>query len=99
MGSEEPKAIGQGGCAALPLPTPEAIRKLGSILASSGIPAPRERAGVLTLRRRGVLAGRAKRIKAYSIAVEVFGREEGITPDDPVVQIEAGRLRRELLLS
>ena len=35
MGSEEPKAIGQGGCAALPLPTPEAIRtQLGSILAS-----------------------------------------------------------------
>ena len=35
MGSEEPKAIGQGGCAALPLTTPEAIRtQLGSILAS-----------------------------------------------------------------
>ena len=35
MGSEEPKAIGQGGCAALPLPAPEAIRtQLGSILAS-----------------------------------------------------------------
>ena len=34
MGSEEPKAIGQGDCAALPLPTPEAIRtQLGSILA------------------------------------------------------------------
>jgi hypothetical protein len=42
------------------------------------------------------LAGRAKRIKAYSIAVEVFGRYEGITPDDPVVRIEAARLRRAL---
>ena len=42
------------------------------------------------------LAGRAKRIKAYSIAIEVFGRDEGITPDDPVVRIEAARLRRAL---
>ena len=41
MGSEEPKAIGQGDCAALPLPTPEAIRtQLGSILASSEFQLP-----------------------------------------------------------
>lgn len=43
------------------------------------------------------LAGHADRIKAYSIAVEVFGR--GINFDiqnDPVVRIEAGRLRRAL---
>ncbi|WP_244543182.1 adenylate cyclase [Bosea sp. CRIB-10] len=43
------------------------------------------------------LAGHADRIKAYSIAVEVFGR--GVNFDiqnDPVVRIEAGRLRRAL---
>jgi adenylate cyclase len=43
-----------------------------------------------------VLAGRAKRIKGYSIAIEVFGRKDGFTQDDPVVRIEAGRLRRTL---
>ena len=41
------------------------------------------------------LAGRADRIKAYSIAVEVFGRGASFDPQsDPVVRIEAGRVRR-----
>lgn len=44
------------------------------------------------------LAGRGKRIKGYTIAVEVFGRGEGFSQDDPVVRIEAGRLRRALEL-
>ncbi|MEK1889269.1 MAG: adenylate cyclase [Phyllobacterium sp.] len=42
------------------------------------------------------LAGRAERIKGYSIAIEVFNRDEGFNQDDPVVRIEAGRLRRTL---
>ncbi len=43
------------------------------------------------------LAGRADRIKAFSVAVEVFGRDETFDPqNDPVVRIEAGRLRRAL---
>lgn len=42
------------------------------------------------------LAGRSGRIKGYSIAIEVFGRDETFTQDDPVVRIEAGRLRRSL---
>src|SRR3954467_277742 len=41
------------------------------------------------------LAGRADRIKAYSIAVDVFDRDPSFDPvTDPVVRIEAGRLRR-----
>ncbi|RDJ19824.1 hypothetical protein DWF00_04305 [Bosea caraganae] len=43
------------------------------------------------------LAGRSSRIKAYTVAVEVFGR--GTNFDgmlDPVVRIEAGRLRQAL---
>ncbi len=97
MGSEEPKANGQGGCAALPPPTPEAIRtQLGSILASPEFQLPERGRAFLRYVVEESLAGRAKRIKAYSIAVEVFGRDEGITPDDPVVRIEAGRLRRAL---
>ena len=43
------------------------------------------------------LSGRADRIKAYSIAVEVFGRGESFDPQtDPIVRIEAGHLRRAL---
>src|SRR4051812_21859543 len=41
------------------------------------------------------LAGRADRIKAYTIAVNVFDRDPSFDPlADPVVRIEAGRLRR-----
>jgi hypothetical protein len=43
------------------------------------------------------LAGRADRIKAYSIAVEVFGRDSSFDPQsDPIVRVEAGHLRRAL---
>ncbi|KRE05792.1 hypothetical protein ASE63_05570 [Bosea sp. Root381] len=46
-----------------------------------------------------VIAGRADRIKAYAIAVEVFGRDESFDAhSDPVVRIEAGHLRRALNL-
>jgi adenylate cyclase len=41
------------------------------------------------------LAGHAGRIKAYTIAVDVFDRAPSFDPvSDPVVRIEAGRLRR-----
>ncbi|WP_069063756.1 adenylate cyclase [Sinorhizobium sp. RAC02] len=42
------------------------------------------------------LAGREARIKGHSIAIEVFKRSESFSQDDPVVRIEAGRLRRAL---
>jgi TolB-like protein len=43
------------------------------------------------------LAGRGHRIKAYSIAVEVFGRDISFDPQvDPIVRVEAGHLRRSL---
>ncbi|WP_077959599.1 hypothetical protein [Ensifer adhaerens] len=43
------------------------------------------------------LAGRGERIKAYSIATEVFGRDSSFDPQtDPAVRIEAGRIRRAL---
>ncbi|AWX92295.1 hypothetical protein DPM13_00580 [Paracoccus mutanolyticus] len=41
-----------------------------------------------------LLEGRADRIKAYFIAVDVFGRPESFDPTlDPIVRIEATRLR------
>jgi adenylate cyclase len=43
------------------------------------------------------LAGRADRIKGYSIAVAVFDRDATFDPQiDPIVRIEASRLRRSL---
>ena len=43
------------------------------------------------------LDGRASRIKAYTIAVEVFGRSGSFdSQNDPIVRIEASHLRRSL---
>ena len=43
------------------------------------------------------LAGRADRLKGYNIATSVFGRPVNFDPQaDPVVRMEAGRLRRSL---
>jgi TolB-like protein/Tfp pilus assembly protein PilF len=43
------------------------------------------------------LAGRTQQIKAYSIATLVFGREPSFDPQsDPIIRIEASRLRRSL---
>ena len=43
------------------------------------------------------LEGRASQIKGYTIAVTVYGRTEKFNPQmDPIVRVEAGRLRRAL---
>ena len=43
------------------------------------------------------LAGRARQLKGFTIATEVFGRNEDFdAAHDPVVRIQAGRLRRAL---
>ncbi len=43
------------------------------------------------------LAGRSHRLKGYTIAMEVFGRGEDFdATHDPIVRIQAGRLRRAL---
>jgi len=44
------------------------------------------------------LAGRADRLKGYTIAVEVFGKPADFdAQSDPLVRVEAGRLRRRLV--
>jgi adenylate cyclase len=44
------------------------------------------------------LAGRADRLKGYAIAIAVFDRPEDFDAQaDPVVRVEAGRLRRRLM--
>lgn len=43
------------------------------------------------------LAGRADQLKGFTVAVAVFGRDKNFDPGaDPVVRLEAGRLRRTL---
>jgi hypothetical protein len=43
------------------------------------------------------LAGRGGRIKAYTIATAALGRDEAFDPQaDPIVRVEAARLRRAL---
>ncbi len=43
------------------------------------------------------LEGRAQRLKAYTIALAVFGRDKNFDgTNDPIVRIQAGRLRRSL---
>lgn len=70
--------------------------ELDRILSSPEFPGTGRAAAFLRYVVEETLAGRASRIKGYSIAIEVFGRDETFTQDDPVVRIEAGRLRRSL---
>jgi len=75
----------------------EIRRQLERILASDGFQvSPRQRR-FLDFVVTETLAGRAERIKAYGIAVEVFGRDESFdAQNDPIVRVEAGHLRRAM---
>ena len=79
-------------------PSPEAIRaQLDRIQASADFDVPDRAHKFLGYVVEETLAGRADRIKAYSIALEVFGRDSSFDAQaDPVVRIEAGRVRRAL---
>ncbi|MBZ9792975.1 adenylate cyclase [Rhizobium sp. 3T7] len=80
-----------------PPPTLDDIRnQLARVVNSPEFPGVGRSAAFLTYVTDEVLSGRGDRIKGYSIAVEVFKRSEGFKQDDPVVRIEAGRLRRAL---
>lgn len=79
------------------LPSPAEIRvQLTRIVSSPEFPRTGRGAAFLTYVVEEALAGRAHRLKGYTIAIEVFKRNEDFTQDDPVVRIEAGRLRRTL---
>ncbi|MEX2741128.1 adenylate cyclase [Rhizobium mongolense] len=79
------------------LPSVDEIRtQLERIVSSPEFPGVGRAAAFLRYVVEEALAGRGSRIKGYSIAIEVFGRNETFTQEDPVVRIEAGRLRRSL---
>ncbi|WP_017964704.1 adenylate cyclase [Rhizobium leguminosarum] len=80
-----------------PAPDADDIREqLERVVSSPEFPGVGRAATFLRYVVSETLEGRGNRIKAYSIAIEVFGRDPGFTQDDPVVRIEAGRLRRSL---
>jgi tetratricopeptide (TPR) repeat protein len=72
-------------------------RQLERILKSAPFLQSRRRQRFLEYIVHETLAGRGERLKGYSIALEVFGRPETFDPmADPIVRIEAGRLREKL---
>ncbi|WP_326882748.1 adenylate cyclase [Rhizobium beringeri] len=80
-----------------PAPQADDIREqLERVISSPEFPGVGRAAAFLRYVVSETLEDRGNRIKAYSIAIEVFGRDAGFTQDDPVVRIEAGRLRRSL---
>jgi adenylate cyclase len=76
----------------------ESVRaELRRVLAASEFDASERNRSFLAYVVEEALAGRADRIKAYTIATSVFGRNERFDPQvDSIVRIEAGRLRRSL---
>jgi TolB-like protein len=79
-------------------PTPERVREaLARILESAKFDASPRSRRFLAYVVEETLAGRADRIKAFSIATDVFGRGADFDAHaDPIVRLEAVRLRRAL---
>ncbi len=77
--------------------TEKVREELEAILRSASFEATERNRRFLRYVVEETLAGRGDRIKAYSIGTEVFGRGDNFDPlQDPIVRIEAGRLRRSL---
>ena len=71
--------------------------QLERILASPDFPASARRKSLLRFLVAETLDGRAGQLKGFTIGVAVFGRDETFDPHaDPVVRLEARRLRRDL---
>src|ERR1700730_2361381 len=77
---------------------PDAVRRqLEEILSSTIFDASDRNRRFLRYIVEEALANRGVRIKGYSVGISVFDRDENFDPQiDPVVRIEAGRLRRSL---
>ncbi|MEZ5832093.1 MAG: hypothetical protein R3D05_13025 [Dongiaceae bacterium] len=88
-------SAGELGSAA---PMPDEVRAyLARLLGRSEFEASERNRRFLSYVVEETLSGRADRIKAYSIALAAFGRGEDFDPlTDPIVRIEASRLRRSL---
>lgn len=76
----------------------DAIREqLDRICASREFHATERMHAMLRFCFEETLAGRSDQLKGYTIATQVFGRDEDFdAAQDPIVRIQAGRLRRAL---
>lgn len=79
---------------------PEEVRaELDRVLASDIFRSAPQLTAFLSYVVEQALAGRAGELKGYTIAVEAFGRPAEFDPQsDPIVRVEAGRLRKALNL-
>lgn len=79
-------------------PSSGAVRsQLERLLNSPEFKASERRKSLLRYVVEEALAGRADRLKGYSIGLAVFDRDEDFDPQsDPVVRLEASRLRQDL---
>jgi adenylate cyclase len=77
--------------------TGEIRAALDSILTSEVFAASERHRDFLRFLVEETLAGRGDRLKGYTIAIEVFGKDPDFDPqNDSLVRVEAGRLRKRL---
>ena len=70
---------------------------LARVLASKGLARSRRLQALLEYLVEESLAGRGEKIKATTVAIEVYGRDESFDQQaDPIVRVEAGRLRQRM---
>jgi hypothetical protein len=70
---------------------------LGRIVASAGFRSAPQLASFLRYVVATALSGQGDRLKGYTIGVEALGRDPSFDPQtDPIVRVEAGRLRHAL---
>ena len=81
-----------------PVTDPKAIEEaLDRILSSPEFEATARQKNFLRFVTQMFLEGRAGEIKGYTVATDVFGRDGDFDPGtDPIVSVEAGRLRRAI---
>ena len=79
-------------------PSTDEIRsELARILADAAFSGSKRFQRFLSFLVEEALAGREDSLKAYTIALEVFARDSDFDPQrDPIVRVEAARLRRRL---
>ena len=77
--------------------TEEIYRQLDRICASRAFRGSLRLTRFLRFTVETALVGKSDTIKAYTIAVEALGRDANFDPQsDPIVRVEAGRLRQAL---
>lgn len=75
----------------------EIQEQLARIVHTAAFRASRRLTRFITFVVEDTLAGKSDRIKAYTIAIEALGRSSTFDPQtDPIVRVEAGRLRQAL---